>query len=227
MLPPCGPGGTECGRSSPATATPMIPRNGASGKETFGSWPGASGSSPRVPVSSTAAKALNTSPSSGYSPGSAPFPCRLEITPYGTRGRVSRTVTASRSPGRAPATWTGRETTCGPSTPNVRGWVDASVAAIAMASDSTCSTSYAAKKASGSRPWSSRMPSWLTVSKVTSVPGSTRSTGSSAAHGSRPHRTCSGVEGRYVAPRIGPAPVSSGACRPGESESVDELMDGL
>ena len=28
MLPPCAPGGTECGRSSPATATPIVPRNG-------------------------------------------------------------------------------------------------------------------------------------------------------------------------------------------------------
>ncbi len=56
MLPPYGPGGTECGRSSPATATPMIPRNGASGNRTTGSPPSVSGSAP-TPSSTTAAKA--------------------------------------------------------------------------------------------------------------------------------------------------------------------------
>ena len=34
MLPPCSPGGTECGRARPATATPIVPRKGASGNST-------------------------------------------------------------------------------------------------------------------------------------------------------------------------------------------------
>jgi hypothetical protein len=42
---------------------------------------------------------------SGISPGSAPRPCRLEMTPFGIRGVSSRTVTAIRPPGRdAPLT---------------------------------------------------------------------------------------------------------------------------
>ena len=49
MLPPCAPGGTECGRSSASTATPMMPRNRASGKRTTRSPPSARGSAPNHP----------------------------------------------------------------------------------------------------------------------------------------------------------------------------------
>ena len=79
MLPPCAPGGTECGRSEPATATPIVPRNGASGKRTTRSPPATTGSEPAP--SSTGVKTLTFSGPRGRMPGSAPLPCRLEITP--------------------------------------------------------------------------------------------------------------------------------------------------
>jgi hypothetical protein len=49
-------------------------------------------------------------------PGSAPLPCLLDTTPYGTRGSADRVSTSSTSPGSAPVTYTGPVTTCGPST---------------------------------------------------------------------------------------------------------------
>ena len=67
-------------------------------------------------------------PRCGYSPGSAPFPCRLEITPYGTRSGRSSTSILRTSPGSAPRTATGPVITCGP------GPSCAAVAATAIAS---------------------------------------------------------------------------------------------
>ena len=46
MFPPCEPGGTECGRSSPETATPIVPRKGESGKAITRSPSSTTGSSP-------------------------------------------------------------------------------------------------------------------------------------------------------------------------------------
>ena len=69
---------------TPSTATPMMPRNGLSGKCTLGSAPGRRGSQPDgVPssVSRTVAKALYVSGPSGNSPLREPRPWRLEITP--------------------------------------------------------------------------------------------------------------------------------------------------
>ena len=82
MLPPCGPGGTECGRSSPATATPMMPRNGASGNATDARRPRSAAGSPSAAVRRRpCANTLTVCRRRGYSPGSAPRPCRLEMTP--------------------------------------------------------------------------------------------------------------------------------------------------
>lgn len=94
----------------------------------------------------------------------------------------------------APATWIGPVTTWGPSRCGSRDMV----AAISTASSSTPSagTPCAPKKASGSLPWSSRMPSWLTVSIVTLSPSAMCSTGGSTAQGSLPQRTVAGVAGR-------------------------------
>ncbi len=83
MLPPCRPGGTEWGRSAPGTATPMIPRNGRSGKRSVRSAPARGAMVPTGPfgVCSTPAKTLTVPGPAGYSPGRAPRPWRLETTP--------------------------------------------------------------------------------------------------------------------------------------------------
>src|SRR3954469_14754771 len=129
----------------------------------------------------------------GYSPGRAPLPWRLEITPYGARGTSPTTSTRSTSPGRAPATWTGPVTTCGPSLAKSCG---SSEPAIVRASRMTCDspTPLPRKYATGSRPWSSRMPSCETVSKVTSEPDATVRIGRASRFGRKPHRTVSGVD---------------------------------
>ena len=121
------------------------------------------------------------------------MPWRFETTPYGTRGRSARISTSSTSPGCAPATATGPVITCGPSFAK-SCWM--SDAAIAIASRSTLrrGTPWAPKNATGSRPWSSRMPSCETVSKVTTPPEGTVATGFVVALGSRPQLTVSGVE---------------------------------
>ena len=93
----------------------------------------------------------------------------------------------------APATWIGPVTTCGPS---AGSRVRVQAISTASASTSPGATPSPVKNASGSQPWSSSRPSWLTVSMVTSVPGSTRRTGVSVAQGRRPHSTVRGVEGR-------------------------------
>ena len=54
----------------------------------------------------------------------------------------------------------------------------------------------APKKAAGSRPWSSRIPSWDSVSTVMTVPPSTDITGVDSRFGHQPHRLVSGVTGR-------------------------------
>lgn len=76
-------GGTECGRSAPGTATPMTPRKGRSGNSTTGSPPSVTGSRPTSPPSrsATVVKTLTVPGVRGNSPGSAPRPWRLEITP--------------------------------------------------------------------------------------------------------------------------------------------------
>ncbi|WP_241882852.1 hypothetical protein [Frankia sp. KB5] len=90
---------------------------------------------------------------------------------------------------------TGPVTMWGPSTPNRCGIPEAAIAR-ASASTSDGATPKPAKKASGSRPWSQRIPSWLTVSKVTVAPESILRTGLVRAFGSSPHLMVSGVEGR-------------------------------
>ena len=56
---------------------------------------------------------------------------------------------------------------------------------MATASSSTWSrgTPLPANQATGSRPWSSRIPSWLTVSMVIVRPERTRATGASPTRG--------------------------------------------
>ena len=119
---------------------------------------------------------------SGYSPGSAPLPCRLEITPYGTRSGRSSTSILSTSPGSAPRTAIGPVMTCGP------GPSCAEVAATAIASVSTLrsGTPYDSKNWRGSWPWSSSTPSWEMVSRVTTSPEETTATGAESRLGSRP-----------------------------------------
>jgi len=141
------------------------------------------------------AKTQTGSSPSGSSPGKAPRPWRLETVPYGARGRSCSTVTASTSPGSAPATAMGPVTTCGPSASASWGTADAAIP-IASRSTASAGTPLPANHATGSRPWSSRTPSWLTVSMVTVLPASTLSTGWSAPQGRRPQSTVSGVEAR-------------------------------
>jgi hypothetical protein len=73
----------------------------------------------QVRVAGVEQRPLGTAPPA--SRGNAPLPCRLEITPYGTRGRTDSISTLSTSPGPAPSTWIGPVTTCGPSTSKLRG----------------------------------------------------------------------------------------------------------
>ena len=214
MLPPYAAGGTECGRSSDAVATPIVPRNGASGNVTVRAPPSTTGSVPhRAPSrSSTGANTLTVEPDRGSSPGRAPLPCRLEITPYGTRGCSRTTVMASRSPGRAPSTRIGPVTMCGPSRTGSRRLC----AAISIASRSTASpgTPWLPKNAAGSPPWSGSVPSWLTVSITIVSPDAIVSTGASVRQGRRPHSTVAGSADRYVASSGTPSPgcrIGSGA----------------
>ncbi len=205
MLPPCGPGGTECGRASPATATPMIPRNGASGNSTAGSPPGRQR---QQPVGAVVVDGREDAEDVALARvlARAARPCRAGWRSRRTApaGSVSTTVIASRSPGRAPSTRTGRLTTCGPSTPNVRG---SSLAAISIASSSTSADAVLPEERLG-------VPA-LVLEDALVADGVEGDLGararpsapaSSAAQGSRPHSTWSGVDGRYAAPRIGPDP---------------------
>lgn len=91
--------------------------------------------------------------------------------------------------------WTGALTTWGPSPSGSRGGGDF---ANRRASESTsvAAMPYRPKKAAGSRPWSSRMPSCETVSKVTLSPESIVSAGAVVRQGSRPQPTVSGVARR-------------------------------
>src|SRR5204862_47137 len=70
-------------------------------------------------------------------------------------------------------------------------------APMACASFSTWSASTPcwAKNFTGSLPWSSRMPSCDTVSKITTLPEGTDSTGFAAAFGRLPQRAVCGVVG--------------------------------
>ncbi len=187
-MPPCAPGGTECGRASPATATPTSPRKGRSGKT---SEPASSSeeSTAMRPVQPSGpgwavAKTQTGSSPSGSSPGKAPRPWRLETVPYGARGRSCSTVTASTSPGSAPATAMGPVTTCGPSASASWGTADAAIP-IASRSTASAGTPLPANHATGSRPWSSRTPSWLTVSMVTVLPAVGAAGQTSPEHGLR------------------------------------------
>ena len=82
MLPPWLPGGTECGCRSPATATPIVPRNGASGNSTSRSTSAVaprvsrSGNAPnsRPARSWTGVNTLTLDSPRGNSPTSAPLP---------------------------------------------------------------------------------------------------------------------------------------------------------
>ena len=114
----------------------------------------------------------------------APLPWRLEMTPYGTRGSADSGSILRTSPGRAPSTYTGPVTTCGPSASKLRGCREYCFA-MATASCSTFSrpTPLLPNHATGSRPWSSRRPSWLTVSMVIVRPERTRATAVSDVRG--------------------------------------------
>ncbi|BDZ60356.1 hypothetical protein GCM10025873_01470 [Demequina sediminis] len=77
-------GGTEWARSAVSVATPMMPRNGASGKDTARSPPSVSGRRPRHSPSASremGVKTLTSCGPAGISPANAPRPWRLEITP--------------------------------------------------------------------------------------------------------------------------------------------------
>ncbi len=175
MLPPCGPGGTECGRASPATATPMIPRNGVERErdQLVSAGPQRQRADARARRSSTLGEDAEHVAVAAGTPRAA-HPCRA-----GWRSRrtapaagVSSTVIASRSPASAPRTSIGpvdrraarRRRTCAACSPTPRSRSRRRAPRPRRTPRRTpC----------GSRPWSSRMPSWLTVSNVTSAPGST------------------------------------------------------
>ena len=107
-LPPKMPGGTECTGSSVAAATPITPMKGAVGNVM--SSPCAFFITPSQPPrrdlrtgvktdtlryfsgSDTLASGSGFGPA-GNSPGSAPLPWRLLMTPYGTRGDTASTST--------------------------------------------------------------------------------------------------------------------------------------
>ena len=177
-LPPCGPGGTECGRSSPADRD----AHDARGTARAGSGPTRvrAGGSRQQPTS--AVRGLVDARANDAAPARRP----AGTPPAGRRGRAGwrsrRTARAAR--GRRPRSAAGRPagrraTAIGPGH-DVRAVVRRRRARMAgrRARRASSSTASAAPRAArrtrpGPGPGPRSTPSWLTVSIVTTVPGST------------------------------------------------------